>query len=127
MRYYRPSDYETVKEWWIGHGQASDRVCPSDVLPSTGFIIDDVCCVWIYMSANAKMSRVGWPVSNPKASPRKVYMGLKSVILALHEFAIEGGCPYLEATFSTPSLCKLAKSLGFHTGDTNITGFIKGP
>ena len=126
MRDYQPADYETIKQWWVGYGWAEDKLPDPSILPTTGLIIDDVCCAWVYLSANAPMSRLAWPVSNPEASRREVYTGLKDVILRLHEFAISCECPLMEATFSTPSLCRMMKTLGFQTGDNNLTGFIKG-
>lgn len=126
MRSYTPDDYDTIKQWWVDHGWDEDKVVPSHMLPTTGFIIDDVCCAWVYLSANAPMCRLAWPVSNPNASKREVYTGLKAVILRLHEFAVECECPFMEASFSTPSLCKLMKTLDFQTGDTNLTSYFKG-
>ena len=126
VRIYQPEDYETVKGWWVAHGQHEDRVCPANALPEDGFIIDDVCCAWVYLSANAPMCRLGWPVSNPGAKPKDVCNGLESVIISLHEFARSCGCPLMEATFSAPSLQRLMKKLGFQTGDTNLVGYLKG-
>lgn len=126
IRPFEETDYQTVKQWWIGHGFPEFAVPAYEFLPDDGLIIDDVCVAWVYLSSNSPMCRLGWPLGNPETSGRTVYKGLKQVILQLHEFARSKGCPLMEATFSDKGLCRFMGSLDFQTGDTNLTGFIKG-
>jgi hypothetical protein len=65
-RLYAPSDYATVREWWMMRG-----VCPvpSEHLPSLGYVVEGedgpLAMVWVYQDNSTKWAFLAWPVARP--------------------------------------------------------------
>ena len=47
IKFYKDEDYNMIARWWIDHDQVP---CPSDLLPSIGFIIDDIVAGFLYQT-----------------------------------------------------------------------------
>jgi len=63
VREYRPEDYFTVAKWFYNTWQNGNTV-PECALPGRGFIVDDVCVVFVY-ATEAVFNCIGYPCINP--------------------------------------------------------------
>ncbi len=47
IKFYKDEDYNTIARWWVDHDQVP---CPRNLLPSIGFIVDDVVAGFLYQT-----------------------------------------------------------------------------
>ncbi len=112
----KDKDYNTIAKWWIEHDQIP---CPINLLPTLGFIVDDLVVGFIYQS-DSKAVFFESIVSKKDSDKEQRREALNSIIdlsckaskemgyerLIFHtsypglkELAVEWGCkPYLNTT-----------------------------
>jgi len=64
VRPYAPSDYETIRQWWVGHHNT--EFLPEHFLPKVGGIVDGLAS-WLLYDSGQSVYLLNWPVSNPEA------------------------------------------------------------
>lgn len=119
---YDDNKHSEVMDWFVGHGWDAP---PIDVLPEDGFVVEGVAAGWIYFG-EPKMAFIGWPVGNPKANRKEVYLGLELVLSTLGTLAKDRGAKLIWAWTSKPGLLKLYERLGYIVGDANSTNMVLG-
>ena len=80
LREYTPSDYETVKQWWLDNGW--DHPMPEEFLPGIASIDEGKSAAFLY-STDANSSCIAWLVANPDIAAREKLESLVSVINSL--------------------------------------------
>lgn len=109
--------YETTCYWWLGN---SWPVAPIDCLPPTGFIVDEYCVGYLYLT-NSNIALLEWVVGNPKADKEKRSLALDFLLEELIESARAAG---KKAIFSTTKNKKFSDRLVKHnfkiTEENNI-------
>ena len=121
IREYKNSDYWTLASWWTAHNWA----CPhQEMLPKTGFIIEDVCAGFLYKT-DSKIAFLEWIISNPKSNKEERNKALNILINQLCEDAKKSE---FEAIFTSSNHNKLIeryKNHGFNLTDESVTHLIK--
>jgi hypothetical protein len=73
IRYYQPSDYETLCSWWNKH---QHPIISSDIL-SNGIVVCEngnlICIGFVYLVNKANVAQLAWTTTNPEMSLRQRY------------------------------------------------------
>jgi len=118
---FLPKHYEEVCGWWKSHGWAPISL---EALPTTGFIIPDVCAGFLY-STDSSMCVLEWVISNPKASKEVRSEGLDDLIDALLKKADSSGFKMVFTSVSHPKLMDRYSEFGFKKTESEMTNMIK--
>ncbi len=123
------ADYEAVSPWWIGHGAAAAP--PLAILPTAGAIAEDpdgnpIACSFLYLDATGSGAAwLSWTATAPGTPGRLSMAALSSLFTFLADHARSLNYWVIGATFAPPGLVRLCQSLGFHTGDRELTHLYK--
>lgn len=110
-----PEDYNQLEEW----GNNRDVSPPQlELLPTTGFIVDDVACGFLYLT-NSAVGFLEAFMANPKADKNNRSEALNSITLKLIELAEVNQCKVLKCDTKIDAIVNRAKSFGF----TELVGF----
>jgi hypothetical protein len=108
-RRFLPSDYEVLKAWTEEHEmQAPDF----ELLPETGFIVDNVACGFIYLT-NSKLAILEGFVTNPKSNKDTRNDALDDITLELMQIAKKSGYKVLKCETRLNAIVKRAEKFGF--------------
>lgn len=114
-RMFYPEDYVQLEKWGYNRDV---KAPPLDLLPSTGFIIDDVACGFVYLTNSAIGILEGF-ITNPEADKNDRNEALDSITLKLIELAGINGCTVLKCETKVDAIVKRANKFGF----TELVGF----
>lgn len=70
------NDYATLQIWWAGHGQES---VPLELLPLTGFIVDDLAACFVY-STDSAICILEAAIANPESHWEERKQALNALI-----------------------------------------------
>lgn len=102
--------------WWEDRGGTAPV---AEMLPPGGFIVEDICAGWLYLS-DSVLSHYAWTVGNPAKSPKVTLKGFEVLINGVKEYAEASGCPLIFAYTNHHGLLKLYQKHGFQLGDRNV-------
>ena len=123
VREYVPSDYKTIETWMKGY--SSETAVPELWLPDTGFIIDDLSCVFIYKT-NSNIAYIEVLTGNPKAEKETKNIAINKVFEHAVAFAKEIGYKFVFAFVEKEYVENRLITLGFHDTGLNIKMMIRG-
>jgi len=103
--------------WWTSRNNSA---FDTEMLPPDGFIVDDICAGWLYLT-NSVFSAFAWQVSNPSKSPKMVLQGFEMLVEHIQKYAVAAGRPSIFAYTNHHGLLKLYQKSGFIVGDNNMT------
>lgn len=115
MRLYQPSDYETVKQWWIDWNW---QPVPEHALPNIGAIIDGKAAAWLYQT-DSSIAIIDWFISSKDKEGREE--AKIAIIEGLSGIAKELGYQSVITFARNPHLIKTFENCGFHGRDDNLT------
>jgi hypothetical protein len=125
MNVVSPFHYEThapeVRKWLTKH---NFPLPPENILPTTGFIIEDLACGFLY-SSNSRLGWIEWVFSNPEKTQSERSEALDILFLLLETTAKE---LKIEVLFSSSKISAYSDILlrnGFKETDKNMTHYIK--
>ena len=105
---YTPDDYETLCEWWVGHGW---KHSPEErTLPPVGFMVNGVAACFMNF-ADSDVTHICWPVSNPEAKQHDVVKAFKLIIKKLTDMVAPGNLCFFFSP--TKGLKNIMIDLGF--------------
>lgn len=127
LRMFEPErDYETVSEWWRGHGW---EAVPRVMLPRLGAIGGiggrQIAAGWLYMDNSSPVCMLEWLVTNPEESPIKAVKALHRICDFMSIHAKELGYNVMMTTCKQESLSRFHTKRGFTRTDLNMTHFVK--
>ena len=108
-RMFYPMDYVQVERWGYNRDV---KAPPLALLPSTGFIVDDVACGFVYLTNSAIGILEGF-IANPDADKNDRSEALDSITLKLMELAEINGCKVLKCETKLDAIVNRAKDFGF--------------
>lgn len=103
------TDYFTLCEWWTKHGHVT---VPRELLPKTGFIIEDKAACFLYKTDSA-LAYTNWLVSNPECSAYVAGKACQDLLNACTREAKRSGYNSIFSMASKPSVVKLAEKVGY--------------
>lgn len=113
-RRFKEADYKTIARWYRERDIAPPRF---ELLPSTGFIVNDVAAGFIYLTDSA-LCLVDGLISNPDCSPLRVGRALQLLSKVLVGQAIKCGAQGVVVLTKSRTIAKLATSREFsYTGE----------
>lgn len=121
IKEFQQSNYPEVKQWWEGHKWP---VIPFQMLPKTGYIIENVCAGWLYRS-DSPICWVEWIISNPASEKIIRNESLNLLIDTLINKAKSEGFSHVFTSVKHPGLIKRYESHGFTIQDSNVTHMIR--
>lgn len=120
LREYNPDvDYETISEWWHGHGH--DPI-PKIVLPKLGVLAvrnlqdkkpEDVAAAWCYMDNSVGVAMMEWIISKPDVSGVVLKSAFQSIVEYFMEDLRDSGYTVLMAHCASDKLASLFSLNGF--------------
>lgn len=122
-------DYLAIAAWWPAHG--ADMPPPRLILPTCGAIATDstekpIACSFLYLDATGSGAAwLAWTATAPHTPPRLAYHALTSLITFLTDHARSLNYWVIGATFAPRGLIRLCQSVGFSSGDTQLTHLYK--
>ena len=127
LKMFEPeTDYSIVEKWWDGHGWPA---LPLALLPKLGVMAlfngKPVSSGWVYLDNSSGVSILEWMVSDPDASPKKVYVGIKTIVGFLKERAKDMGYTVMLTTCKQESLAKVYEKTGFQRTDSNMIHLVQ--
>lgn len=123
VREYLDSDYDTLQEWWVGHGW---EPVPQMFLPR-GFVVEGIAAAFVYVDSVAEASMMEWVVANPNEENKiAIYKAIKLLIEAVNDHAKARGAKFMFTSVKHDGLLKMYEKAGFMATDTGITNMIKG-
>jgi hypothetical protein len=121
------SFYETLTEWWKGHGWNPVAL---SVLPKCGVRIEDddgtpLAAAFFYMeNSGVGVGWMEWTVTNPSITPKKAYFAITMLTQAVREVALALDYGVVLTTARQESLVKVLCRNGFEVTDRNVTHMI---
>ncbi|MHC4121200.1 MAG: hypothetical protein ACYSWO_27260 [Planctomycetota bacterium] len=114
----RNTDYETLLNWWKGHGCGDDYVVPSYRLPPSGWVVEDddgnpVCITWLYYFQHTAGALLGNVVSNPDADTNTRSAALDLLILRVTTEADRNNCDIIFGMTTREGYLRKLKKHGF--------------
>jgi hypothetical protein len=113
IRFYLPSDRETVEEWHIAH---SSVPTPESILPKFGIVVDaesgPMCAMWLYMDNSCPVCFPEHAISRPGLSVKE---SKEAFICAMNFFRIcakEMGFQFMILN-TLPGIARIMKGQGF--------------
>ena len=115
-RYKRETDFETVSNWWVLHGE----VPPIEALyPQTGFIVENVAAGFLYRTDSA-MAMIEMIIYNPQARRDIRQKALDEVIEAIILEAKALDYSILTGITNKPTVLERSKKFGFSLIENNM-------
>lgn len=116
-REYIGTDYETLCEWWRGHGWGGVAV-PEACIPADTIIVEDetgrpAACVMIYVYTGVPMARIGFIVNNPELDQRIRSMAMRTLAREVVRRLASLGVIHAQAFYPQHSLQRLFTEAGF--------------
>lgn len=112
VREAQPADYDTVCDWWKGHGWTPVL---KRYLSKTGLIVtvdgEPAAAVWLYRT-DSPVLIAEWLVTDPSLGPKTAYVAVHRVLAAIKDVADMSGC-HLMTFLQTDSLIKNFRKQGF--------------
>ena len=112
---------EMIKSWWMSRGVDFDI----SILPSTGFIVDEIAAGWIYLDVESKVGWLAWTIADKHAPFIKRGKAVEEVTRLLEELAKEANVKFIMASTENKSLGKLYSKAGFIVAEEGKTDYIK--
>lgn len=109
VREYSKNDYKALCEWRAGYDLFH---VPELWLSETGYIIDDLACVFLY-TTNSSMVFLEFLTGNPKADPVLRSKAIEVLVNKCNNEAKDRGYKLMWAMIQRPSLVNTADNLGF--------------
>jgi hypothetical protein len=127
LKIFEPeADYETVKEWWEGHGW---NALPAVMLPKLGVMAfteqHGLAAGWLYMDNSCGVCMLEWLVTNPEVKGTGTVRGLKHVCEFLTKQAKSFGYTIMLTTCRQDSLARFHERNGFQTTDSEMIHLVK--
>jgi hypothetical protein len=119
VRLYEPSDYETVKAWWIEWGW---QPVPEASLPQIGAIIDGKAAAWLYQT-DSNLAIIDWFITSKDKEGREE--AKQTIIEGLTNAARRLGYGAVITFVRNPHLIKSFEHCGFTGRDDGITNLGK--
>lgn len=124
-RFYEPSDYPLVCEWWNAwkHWQP----LPASALPPRGIIVsvDDIptMAAWLYLT-DSTFALIEWFISNPTAKKQRGE-ALALLIEQLVLLAARHGARHVASTVRNQHLIRALKAQGFGGEEATMTNLVR--
>ena len=123
MRAITLEDYPTINKWCEDWG--FPPIAIQGAVPPTGFIIDDVCCGWVYLT-NSLVCYTEFLITNKEIKDKELRKkAFKELFDGMTAFAKEEGKKIIMMSVKNPFLIKNLKEVGFVETDLNMTNLIK--
>ena len=123
MRAITKEDYPTINQWCEGWG--FPEIAIEGAVPPTGFIIDDICCGWVYLT-NSLVCYTEFIITNKNFANRELRKeAFKELFDGMTDFAKEQGKSIMMMSAKNPFLIKNLIEIGFVKTDSNMTNLIK--
>lgn len=113
--------YETVCGWWKDYEW---NPIPLESLPTTGFIVDDVCAGFLYKT-DSNIAWLEFVVSNKKANKEEKSKALNLLIESLCEEAKKDKYNVIFTSCQHKGLIQKYLNNGFIKTDLNMTNLIR--
>ncbi len=110
VRRYKDSDFEQISEWLIERGQ---KVFHPNVLPQTGFIVDQVAAIFVY-ETDSDMCYLENLVANPFINQEAKDYAITELIEAAFAHASNNGFKFILAVTDHPKVIERALAVGAH-------------
>ena len=113
---YSKDDYPTLVKWYLARGLP---LPPRDLMPETGFIIDDVCAGFLYLT-DSKLALIDHYISNPNELAAVRDRALDTLTEELVREAKQWGCKGILITTALDKVGDRAEKHGFNfVGDVS--------
>jgi len=112
---------DMIKSWWLARGVDFDL----SILPSTGFIVDDIAAGWGYIDEEHKGGGIAWTISDKFAPPIKRGKAGTEVTRLLEEVSKGVNVKFIMASTENESLGRLYSRAGFIVAEEGKTDYIK--
>lgn len=113
MRSVNDKDIETIMSWYQSRGLVVER----SLLSSSGFIVDNTCACFLYLSLD-NVAMIEGVVSNPMASPFDVHRGIIELIKGAEQAASKVGAKHIIGIVSGEGMINIGKQLGYEDRGT---------
>lgn len=120
-RPYSDKDYPTVLKWLTAQEWPP---LPVEVLPKTGFIVDDYCAGFLYKTDSA-IAWLEWVVANPDTDYNKRGEALDNLINSLVTEAKDQGFKIVLTSCQHNRLINRYDNHGFKITDKNMTNLMR--
>lgn len=114
-------DHLILTEWWSQYNWPSVK---KELLPTTGYIIDDFCAGFLY-ETNSKFCLLEFVVSNKNSDRVNKDRALDLLLESLLKLAKEKQFSIVFSSLEHPKLIERYKSHGFQISDTNMTNLVR--
>jgi hypothetical protein len=118
-------DYETdsaeVSKWGEKH---SFPLPPKDILPATGFMVNEAACGFLYMT-DSRIAWLEWIFSNPEKTKEERAEALDLLFQKLESHAKERGIAVIFTSCGSDGYSRVLGRNGFEETDKNVTQYIK--
>lgn len=118
-------DYEKhsaeVSRWGSQH---SFPLPPKEMLPNTGFMVNETACGFLY-STNSSLAWLEWVFSNPEKSEHERQESLDILFQMIEATAKELDIKAVFSASAIPAYSKILLRNGFNETDKNVTHYIK--
>lgn len=115
-------DYKTINKWRMDYGITP---IPDSWFSSTGFIIDDVACIFMY-TTNSSMVFLEFLTGNPKIESKIRKKAIEVLVKTCNNKAKELGYKYLWGMIEAEVVKDMANELGFLKEDKSFNFMYKG-
>jgi hypothetical protein len=122
-RIVKGRDLPTIYSWYAGHGW--NEQLPEKMLPTRGYIVDDLAALWLYVADDKSIGWIGHMVINPKKGAPLAFKALHLLYERVEAEASKLGLGMLTQTVHHSSLKKLAKQHNYVEGDVGLTSYWK--
>lgn len=102
-------DFDEVSTWWVGYEKP---VCPKELLPPIGFIIEGLCAAWLYRT-DSPVVILEPMIGNPKADPTERAEAINALFECMIKCSKELGAQHILAVSSHPKLAAKGALHGF--------------
>lgn len=121
IKVYEQTDYPLLKQWWEQYGWQPVSI---DALPSTGYIINNVCAGFLYKT-DSSIAWLEWVVADKSADKELKTASLDMLIQVLIEDAKLSGYKTIFSSIQNESLMNRYLKHGFTKSDANMTNFVR--
>jgi hypothetical protein len=125
IKLFKDSDYDIVKSWWKHYDWPAVSL---DVLPKTGFIIDNdeipVAASWV-IATNSPIYLLEWTVGNPDIDWELRSEGLQKLIEYCCHFCKNNGANFVFTMTKNKRLLEKLKNCNFKTTDEDMTHLLR--
>lgn len=123
MREITPQDYSVINGWCEEWGFPAIAI--EGAVPPTGFIIDNICCGWVYLT-NSLICYTEFVITNKQFKDKELRKkAFKDLFDGMTNFAKEQGKSIIMMSVKNPFLINNLKEVGFIETDLNMTNLIK--